>query len=451
MKNKTGQLRQIVLIAMMLILCFGIYISSKGGYMVHYGLLLPMGMMLIARNFSEDGLPSGSPMRWAAASGVVCLAALMFTGLRSSRWTEQILMGWCVVVYSLFVMGMPRKAKAEELRDEFMHVGGLFTCLYLPFALLALVSVFTGRVFNLPLVGEPFGIRTAGANGERIRIFMHPNGTSQYAMLIIIFAIYAIMNHRSRAAKAFYAFNILVNLLVMAHAQSRTSNVALGGALGMMAFRAVWLCPKLRKVWLRAAVGVLVAAIVLVSAIECVSWIYKFDVGMTTEQTASEVVSRTAASNQDDISGRGRIWGNAVGYIADHPEKLIAGMGVSRMKTMSKEREVLQPFGTVHNSFLEVLAMCGLPALICVVGLLCSLVRPALRVWLAPKREGMPGMFLFPTLMAMMLAISMMESSLFVNPWQGNFFFYLVCGYTLHCDALMKRGEFQKRETAHKD
>lgn len=444
MKNIGRHSRSIVLTAMMLVLCFGIYASRQGGYMVQYGLLLPLGLLLAVRNFSEKENRSSAPFRWAAASSAVCFVALTVSGMSSSQWQEQVFLIWNMAVYSLFVLFVPRSTKASEVRSEFMLMSQLFICLYLPFALVALASVFTGRVINLPVWNGAIGIQKAGKVGDRIWIFMHPNGTAQYAMLAIMFALYVIMNHRNRAAKVFYAFNILVNLLVLAHAQSRTANIALGGALGLIAFRAIWLCPKLRAKGLRVAAGMLAAVVVLLVTMEGVNWVYKFDVGLVTEDKASNVVSRIAASNQDDLSGRDVIWGNSIEYIMNHPETLIAGMGLDRMETIGEEQEIIQKYGSMHNSFLEVLAMCGLPMLICIIGLLCSLFCPALRVWLAPKENGMRGMFLFPVVAAMLLAISLTESAMFINPRQVNFFLYLAFGYILQCDALMKRGEIQK-------
>lgn len=429
-----------MLLTLTLVLCFGVYISLSAGSMVMYGLLAPVGFVLAAEGVRDGTALKSASFRWALAACAAAFAALTVTGMKGD-WEIGLRAVWVMALYSMFVMLPPTKYGRRELRREFMLTGEIFVCLYLPFALLAMASVFTGRTMHIPLLSNPLGIQKAGAYRQRIEIFMHSNGTGQYAVMSILFSLYSVMSRRSRAARAFFMLCMVVNLMVLAHVQSRTGTIALGFSLGMIAFRQVWLCPRLKRAVVRFAAAAAALAVVTLAAAEGVSWIYRADVSLVTGNEVRSVESRTDGEERFDVTGNGRglIWGSALKYLADHPQNLAFGMGENRMSEISEEYPRLEKFGSLHNSFLEVLVSCGLPTLICIVGWLCTLVGPSVRVWLRAEDGGARGSFMLPVFVAVLLLFSMTESMLFVNPRQINFFFYLFCGHVLRYDALMRR------------
>lgn len=445
MKNLLTRLRglserNVLLLLIMLVMSFGIYISYTAGYMLLCGPLLIWSAGMAYSNLRNRELRQSIAFRWALASCAVFLVTVTAASMKGGLGNEQIFIVCMFYVLSIFVMFPQYKAK-REIRRELMLLGETFACVYLPFELTALASVFTGRVMHLPLIGSAIGIQSAGAVSDRIQIFMHTNGVSECAVLIILFSIYAIMNHSSWLCKVFFAFDLLVNAMILAHTQSRTSIIALGFALALVVFRAVWLRPELRRLCVRFAVGFAAAILAFFAVLNGTDWIFRVDISIAGDKAVDEVVSRSDTLGQFDVggTGRGKIWKESLQYLLDRPEKMILGMGLASDKKIGEEYPFVGKYSSLHNSLLECLATSGVLMVICIAGLLCALFCPALRMWLAPKDPTAPGMFLIPIAVAMLLAISLTESVLFINPRQVNFFFYLLGGYILQHDAIVKR------------
>ncbi|MGN0803401.1 MAG: O-antigen ligase family protein [Candidatus Faecivicinus sp.] len=448
MKNLMARLRglserNVLLLLLMLAMSFGMYISHTAGCMLLGGPLLLWSAGMAYPNLRNRELRQSAAFRWALASWAVFFVTMTAASMKSGLESEQIFIVCMSYVFSIFVMFPQHPAGKREIRREFMLLGETFACAYLPFELLALASVFTGRVMHLPLINGAIGIQSAGAVSDRIVIFMNTNGVSECAALIILFSIYAIMNHPNRLCKAFFAFDLLVNVMVLAHTQSRTSIIALSAALALVAFRAVWLRPELRRLCARLAAGLAAAILAFFAVLNGTEWIYRMDIGIAADKATGEVVSRADAVGQFDVggTGRGEIWSGSIQYLRDHPEKMILGMGLERIEKIAEEHSSVGKYSSLHNSLLECLATSGLPMVICIAGLLCALFCPALRMWLAPKDPAAPGMFLIPVAVAMLLTVSLTESVLFINPRQVNFFFYLLGGYILQHDAIIKRAK----------
>ena len=70
------------------------------------------------------------------------------------------------------------------------------------------------------------------------------------------------------------------------------------------------------------------------------------------------------------------------------------------------------------------------PVILLVLALLCTLVRPALRMLTRPDPSRL-GLFFAPAFLCMILCMSVPENMLFVTPGLGSFLFYWMSGYLL--------------------
>ena len=87
---------------------------------------------------------------------------------------------------------------------------------------------------------------------------------------------------------------------------------------------------------------------------------------------------------------------------------------------------------SLHNSFLECLVRGGLPLLICVLGYLCMLVKPALRTLLARETEERRGEWVLPVLVVALILVSLTENMIFTSGAWGNGLFFLTAGWLLN-------------------
>ena len=88
------------------------------------------------------------------------------------------------------------------------------------------------------------------------------------------------------------------------------------------------------------------------------------------------------------------------------------------------------PHLNLHNTYLNCLARSGIVYLLLVLALLCTLVRPALRMLTRPDPSRL-GLFFAPAFVCMILCMSVPENMLFVTPGLGSFLFYWMSGYLL--------------------
>jgi len=306
---------------------------------------------------------------------------------------------------------------------------------------LALLSVFTGKVFRLPLFAGVVGISSVGSVADRIRIFGNTNTVAIIAAMNVLFSVYAFCAVKRKWARVFFIFAIAVNYITLAHTQSRTSGIAFSVAIAAFAFRGAYLRMAQNK--LRWVVGAVAAAAAFFLVLNGINVIYKADVSiasrLTVEDTeaideTTEMVSRIERAGQFNVnsSGRGDIWMSTLKYLKNHPETLILGNGqVSSIRLVGEEYPEITKYINIHNSYLAAVFHCGLPFLICVLGFLCTLVPPAIRMLLHAENGEERGNFMIPVMVGMLLIIGIGEELLFIKMSSPNFLFYLFSGYLL--------------------
>ena len=90
---------------------------------------------------------------------------------------------------------------------------------------------------------------------------------------------------------------------------------------------------------------------------------------------------------------------------------------------------------TLHNSFVDAVVRGGVPFLVCMLGYLCMLVRPALRALIRAEDAQRKGECVLPILAGALLLISLTEVTVLLSANFVNGVFFLVAGHLLEMDA----------------
>ena len=424
--------RRGVLLALML-LTYGFlgYIAVQLSYAFACVCLLPWALGMTYCCVTRGAVRRGAAFWLLCAMNAVLVVTTLINRPEGQDWLNDY---WSLLACSMLPMLVPTGTSRETLSRQLLRLGTLFVVCFLPLGLVAMVSVFTGRVIRVPGLELPVGIAVAGGVDGRVSIFTHPNTAGRLAAFSALFAACGFMKKRRLPARIFYGFAILVSLMTLAHSQSRTCFIALGAAAGALTFRAVWLRMEGRRI--RIPAGLIAAAVVLVAVVMGLSGLYEADVAVA-RRTAADAPETVGASHLDDgefdvfSTGRDDIWLGALKYLRNHPRSLLTGLGpVDMTKVMGQEFPEMLPHLNLHNTYLNCLARSGIVYLLLVLALLCTLVRPALRMLTRPDPSRL-GLFFAPAFVCMILCMSVPENMLFVTPGLGSFLFYWMSGYLL--------------------
>lgn len=410
--------------------------------MMFFGVFLmpwALGMMYVsAKNRDVCG---GRAILVYVISYACYAASVLLNGISGVDWMYNTL---GLAVGTLLPMMVSPKVERKHLGSELFVIGTVFVVCYLPLALTAVYSVYSGKVIWLPLIEWPVGIQTPGMVNDRIRVFANPNIAGRYAVLCILFSVYGMVKKRQIAARAFFVFAALVNLLVLAHTQSRTCFISLSVGAGAMAFRFVYLAMDKKK--LRIAASIAVCALTVYLALTAITAVYTTGVNVAsrivsgeTEQT--QVVDRFENEGQFDVysSGRGEVYPPAVEYLKDHPKVALFGAGEKNLiQLVGSEHPEILKYNHLHCSYLTVLYRGGIAALAAEAVFLCMLVAPALRMLTEKSTGENRGMFIVPVILATMIVMSLPEEMLFVSNGIGNVVFFWMVGYLLHYDRISR-------------
>ena len=427
-------------------------VSAQNFTALFFGVRMPFVMRDAVDQLRDRDLTAAPAWRLHAFAA----AWLVVTTLLNWRVDYEWLLKLWYVVACWFYMGFaPRNADADELRRQLFTVGMLFVCGLLPLFLLALASIFTGRLMYVPFIDNPIGIQKTGKIGGYITILQHHNVDARFAAFCVLFSVYGIITRKSRVLRAFLGFDILVSLMVLAHTQSRSSGIGLSLALGALAFRAAYL-RFAGKRW-RMLAAALAVALTFAVVLSGVNLIYRADIrvgrllkadqrkadgSLSAKKKATNAIqSHADKSGQFGMfsNGRDKIWLDTLTYLKDHPRCLITGIGGTGDASYAKvvaEHERIAKYTGYHNSYLTALAIGGLPALLAMLAFLCLMVRPCLRVLLHPG-EGNRGLCVVPAFILMLVLVAVPEQIILVRAGYANLLFYFMCGIARQADWLI--------------
>ena len=419
-------------LALVLMFAFGIFISPSAARGVLYALLLPWSFIIIYRDRVSDGIPREGAARWGIAAAAMSVLSALAT--MTVEWEWGVTVGVTYVCW-LLLLNPRRDHTPEQAGCELFSIGACMVTLYVPFALTAMLSVFTGNTMSLPGISSLIGIQDAGDFGGRLYIMAHPNITARYAVLNVMFCLYALYTRRGALLRGWFGLNLVLNLLVLVHTQSRTCYIALAAGLGIIALRGI--CLKLGGKLKGFAAGAAAAALVFFLVLQMFNGIYEVDVKAARAMAGAQenaVVSHVEKQGQFDVAsnGRDKIWNLTFTYLKNHPQNLILGMGEGDLaQEISEELPQMDAYEHLHNSLVAVLMHYGLPCLLCVLGFLCMMIKPSWRMFMRRENGAEKGLFIVPVCVAMLLLMSLTEEMLFTRKCYSNIMFFFFCGLIL--------------------
>lgn len=440
---------------------YGRMVSETTALCLMGAVLFPWSIFLIGQKYTQEGFEKNATFRWVCAYLVLYILSAFMTVSAGLDWPITI---QSALVCSGFMLFMPKHHTAEKIRNEIFWLGAISVCLYLPFELLGLVSFFTLKTIHVPLISS-----TIKMLDGRVYLCGNTNTAAIISSMNVLFSVYAIHASKKKWAKAFFIFAIIINCITLSHTQSRTSGIAFSVAISAFAFRGVALRIKQNKLrWIAGAAAVAIAFFLVLNGL---NFVYRIDSSMArrlTDQPAAKTTSVSAESTESSAentaapkenapapeltsridqegqfnlnsSGRGDIWISTLKYLKDHPTSLIFGVGqVNAISVVGEEYPHIAQYRNIHNSYLAAVFYCGVPFLICVLGFLCTLVPPAVRILLHSESAEERGNFMIPVMIGMILIIGVGEEQLFAKVSYSNFLLYIFAGYTLKLGARNK-------------
>lgn len=396
-------------------------------------VLLPWTFGLLHTLFLRRSVRRGAETLFIAGGAGLYLLSALCNG--DYGWTYLRTL-WVLLAYATAVFFVPNDSCEADCRRELSTVMTLFLCACLPFMLLGLTSVFTGKLVYIPFVDMPVGIQTEGLVDDRLWILRHPNITGRAAVYCILFAIYFLETRRKALTRVLCAAAIFIAFLALAHAQSRGTNIMLAFALAMLSFFAI--LNRMKGSRWRFAAALTAAAAIGFGTLQAIDLVLRLDIAIARRLVPDATLAfggatRSSQQGAFDVAstGRGDIWISALKYLRSHPKILLFGLGADSMEIMRESYPVLIEHANLHNTLLECLIDAGLPFTLCVVGFLCTLVRPSVRLMTLPSAPENRGLNILPVMIASTFVAGLVESTLFNSLALANMLFFLFSGHIL--------------------
>lgn len=446
-KLRTCTPRTRFFIAYFLVMGIGYSAFTRLASGIHNIFLLPAMLILAAFAMRDDGLKRDVPMllgcagvTWAVLAGL--LNGRFFNSASAIGYLS-LMAGW------FFALRLPRSTTDAQIEDEFTAIAMVYMICYLPFILVALYSLFSGRLIQTPLDAKGLGLETAGFLKGRLRVLENQNICGRVMMMNILFSIFILLRRRKKGIRIFSLFVLIVNLIGITHVQSRGSTISLAIAIGVLAFRCVYLWLHKRRVRVIAGVASCAAAFFLVIGFTNVLLDVDIAIARKTAVIIDEELMKqdtyAKQNGQFDVESTGRvlIWNTTLKYLKTHPKQLLLGVNSTKpMQEIAMGEEYVTTMKHVHNVLLDCIVQLGLPYLLIVLAFLVYMVP---KCWRVLTRRCRDGSCIFVAMIVGLLADGMVEIMLF-SRWEAyNTLFMLMCGYVLH---ICRQMDSQKLETS---
>ena len=409
---------------------------------LHNVFLLPAMLILAAFAMRDEGVKRDVPM----LLGCAAVTWAVLAGLLNGRAFDN---GSAIGYLSLmacwfFALRLPRDTTAAQMEDEFIAIGMVYMVCYLPFLLVALYSLFSGKLIQTPLDAKGLGLETAGFLKDRLRVLENQNICGRNMMMCVLFSIYILIRRKGLGLRIFSIFVLIANLMALTHTQSRGNIISLSIAIGVIAFRYVYMWVRRRGWRVVAGLAACAAAFFLMVGITNVL----FDVDLAIAKKTAVVIDEELMQQDNYIdrfgqfdvmsSGRQWVWEVTGKYLKTHPRQLLLGINApSIMQEIGTVDPGISNLRHVHNSLLDCIVNCGLPYMLIVLAFLVYMIPKCWRV--VTKSGGDDGSQIYVAMLVGLLAESMTEVMLFVRVTSYNTLFMLMCGYILHICKSMDR------------
>ena len=429
--------------AMLLLLGFGAFFSRFATMTLLYAVLFPLCFASVYRSLPEAIAKHEPTVKAALISCAVLLITLTYDDMQRVGWETVVTLLLPFFICVICLLHPPREMGERDVRRAVELFGGGMILLYLPLELIAMFCLYTDRVISLPLADGIIGVIHSGTLWDRLQILSHPNNVGQYAVFIIVFCLYFFRRYKKTALRVGLALDIVMNIIVLAHVQSRNDSTAVALAVVLFTFLTARE-GALKKKQPLAAVLAVAAGLCVYFAIDI---IYKLDTALISGASVGDIATRSDTYGKLDVvsTGRGAIWKWALGYFKAHPAKLLTGIGSDYYNIIAAEYPIADTFRSLHCSFLTCLVVGGIPFLACVIWLLLTLLKPVVGMLLRAERTDFRGLVIIPILIIVMFAMSQIESMLYINPHVNpcfqNLMFFALCGYARAFERLHPRNE----------
>lgn len=269
---------------------------------------------------------------------------------------------------------------------------------------------------------------------------LHYNITGMMALVCTMFCLAGLCRSRNRGMFALYLAAAVMMMIVIVLTQSRTARYALIGGLGVGVYGYVASSGRISRAWLRHAVGLVLAGMVMVSAYGSASILTdaalkhypRVQQGNAVSMIASAVAQEETEPEKDaaetkktvapkkarravdaTMSGRTDIWKNLLQYWKDNPKKFLIGAGAGKIGSQIVKGTIHEKGGAVavHNAYLQYAADYGLIGISLMGMFFLSILVPVLRTFFAPKEKQLPGYRAMAMMVIGALMTGMMESA----------------------------------------
>lgn len=328
----------------------------------------------------------------------------------------------CMIGFFL-VIPMLRGGRYEA---GFRLLAYVYCLLMLLLALLGLFSALTGIPIHTKLSDS-----TLYVNSNRLFFFQyHPNEAASAFTIGVMLLLYLALQSRKILMKVLLLLCALILSVVIALTGSRTSMVITAVCMGACAFWIVYSLLARRPGWLRWPAGLATFCVIALLAYQAIV----MSIGMVASLTlkieaainpvaASEAADSAVIENgapraaqtevvhmyqarqqfQDigTLNMRLEIWQSGIDYLKEHPKALVFGVPdniVSRIPTSVGRKE-----SHMHNAYLEMLVMGGIPGLLMYLGFLAVVFRAC---WRLAFRKGSPLSYRFLAVIPPLIALN---------------------------------------------
>lgn len=366
---------------------------------------------------------------WALALLVAWIAVPFIMRFGTEHFTMYSTFGYALCFFVFYASVCERDAKGRARQLDAACAGYCLIALVLGGALL--YCAWTGKVYYSYSDTQHFGV----INGQ-LQHAMHYNLTGRVSLLCTMMCLVGLCRSAKKPYALFYLAGMVIMALVVVLTQSRTVRYAMLAAFALGTWNGLAAYLPVKKWWLRHAVAVACAAVVLVGGYKLSSMItdaalrhYAGQPSVMLEAVLPSAIAEEETTKAEPkaikardagnatFSDRTNIWKNIFKNWKANPKHMLIGNGSGRTKWMVTENTIHESvgFAEVHNAYLHFAAEFGLIGFGLLLVFALCVVPPALRVFFATGEKRMPGGCALCLLLISILATGMME----IEPLDG--------------------------------